>query len=301
MINNVPMKTQIIVKLQIEGIHAWPTVPEELVPHVGFLAFPHRHMFHIKATKAVTHNDRDIEIIDLKRKILHYLSDRYATSAIDDVKMWHDFKDMSCEMIAQELCSAFGLDSCEVLEDNENGAIVEVELSNSDEPNLPLDIGHRDVDTVWKPAITFLCGPLCSGKTFYKTALLRNLNDGQNQFCQGMEISDIVKSILNKSNRVDLQGHPELDEEIVKQIRMSVLSNPTYEHVISGVRQMSILKAFPHANLIWVDASEEVRYNRFLSNKKDIDKTRHGFDIANAKDNELGLAEVKKYIFTRNN
>ena len=46
------MKTNVIVKLQVDGIHCWPDA-EEVFPEVGFLSDPHRHMFHITCKKRV--------------------------------------------------------------------------------------------------------------------------------------------------------------------------------------------------------------------------------------------------------
>jgi hypothetical protein len=98
------------VKLQFEGIHCWPGCPFE---EVKFLRSPHRHVFHVTATKVVTHDDRQVEIIMLKR-------------AMEDwAKADIDFESQSCEMIAKDMVEQFGLSSCEVLEDGENGAVVE--------------------------------------------------------------------------------------------------------------------------------------------------------------------------------
>ena len=104
------MKTQIIVTLQIEGIHKWQNCPLE---EVSFLRNEHRHIFHIEARKEVTHNDRDIEIILLKRKMQEY----YGTLPFN-------FGNQSCEMIAEDLMNAFDLCYCKVMEDNENGALI---------------------------------------------------------------------------------------------------------------------------------------------------------------------------------
>jgi len=52
------MKTDVIVKLQVEGLHNWPAA-REVFPEVGFLSDLHRHMFHIEAKKEVFHDDRD--------------------------------------------------------------------------------------------------------------------------------------------------------------------------------------------------------------------------------------------------
>jgi len=103
------MRTNIIVNLQHEAVHQWTDCKLE---GVEFLAFPHRHIFHICCKKEVTHDDRDIEIILLKRTINQFLEDMYPKT----------FGDMSCEMIAKELLNVFELNYCSVLEDNENGA-----------------------------------------------------------------------------------------------------------------------------------------------------------------------------------
>jgi hypothetical protein len=115
------MKTNIIVTLQIDAIHNWPGVVEHNeLSQVDFLQYPHRHMFHITAKKAVTHDDRDIEIIMFKRNILDYLHRRYFNKS----KNTHLLGSTSCEMLAKELTKVFSLSYCEVLEDNENGAEV---------------------------------------------------------------------------------------------------------------------------------------------------------------------------------
>ncbi|MBJ7436425.1 MAG: hypothetical protein JHC54_12040 [Acinetobacter sp.] len=110
--------TNIIVNLQIEGIHRWPAAREKR-PEVGYLADPHRHMFHICCKKPVFHNDRDVEFILFKRQIIDYLERQYKT--YDGYRI-HDFRSMSCEAIAKELADVFGLCYCAVTEDGENGA-----------------------------------------------------------------------------------------------------------------------------------------------------------------------------------
>jgi len=106
------MKRQIIVKLQVEGLHKWAGCPIE---DVSFLRDRHRHMFHIEVRKTVTHNDRDIEIIMLKREIINYLG-----------KQPIEFGNQSCEMIAEDILTRFNCTYVSVLEDNENGAIIEI-------------------------------------------------------------------------------------------------------------------------------------------------------------------------------
>lgn len=109
------MKTNIIINTQVEGVHSWP---ECNIEQVSFLKHPHRHMFHICCKKEVSHDDRDIEIIKLKRRINFFLYHHYY-----EPKSHHcNFENMSCEMIARKLMVEFKLNYCSVLEDGENGA-----------------------------------------------------------------------------------------------------------------------------------------------------------------------------------
>lgn len=106
--------------LQIEGTHNWPDCP---YAEVAYLRDIHRHVFHIKAYKKVTHSDRDVEFIMLKHQVRDYLRRNYWVAKT----MLCEFGAMSCEMIAKELIEHFDLIACEVNEDNENGAFVSVD------------------------------------------------------------------------------------------------------------------------------------------------------------------------------
>ena len=116
------MKTNVIVKLQVDGTHNWP-MAANFFPEVAFLSDIHRHVFHIKLSYRVSHNDRDREFIIFKRDVLDYIRDKY----YDFNLRTHTFGAMSCEMIAEELLKHFDCDWVEVFEDDENGARVEVE------------------------------------------------------------------------------------------------------------------------------------------------------------------------------
>ena len=107
----------VIINFQIEGCHNWPRA-KEIFPEVGFLSDRHRHMFHICCKKKVTHTDRDIEIIMLKRDIIDWFHKNYYSTTTRCL----EFGPMSCEMIVEELINQFDLCYCSVLEDGENGA-----------------------------------------------------------------------------------------------------------------------------------------------------------------------------------
>lgn len=114
------MKTYVIVRLQVDGLHNFPAA-SELFPEVGFLSVMHRHMFHFEAKKEVFHDDRDVEFIMLKRDIQDYLKQMYYNPELRT----HLFGPKSCEMLAKEVLNQFDCKSVTVWEDLENGAIVE--------------------------------------------------------------------------------------------------------------------------------------------------------------------------------
>lgn len=110
------IKTTVLVTLQVEGLHRWPDARQK-EPEMGYLADMHRHIFHIKCEKDVSHSDRDKEFIMMKREVLAYITGKWGYAPAQ-------FKDMSCEMIAKDIMTEFNLRSCEVWEDLENGARV---------------------------------------------------------------------------------------------------------------------------------------------------------------------------------
>lgn len=125
----------VVVRLRIEGFHCWAECPIE---EVSFLRDRHRHIFHVDVTKRVTHSDRDVEIILLKREIEKWLRDTYGMPC--------EFGSMSCEHIAEALLDKFQLSSCTVTEDGENGGIV---CDSTERHNTSSPITTTDEGTVW--------------------------------------------------------------------------------------------------------------------------------------------------------
>lgn len=116
------MTTGIIITFRLEGFHNWPAA-KEIFPEVGFLSDRHRHIFHFELHKEVTHDDRDIEIILFKRKVINWLNLMYNKEP-NTLSAPCEFGSMSCEMIAKKLLREFGCGFVKVLEDGENGAYV---------------------------------------------------------------------------------------------------------------------------------------------------------------------------------
>ena len=112
-----PVLTEVFCTVLFEGIHNCPNCPIE---EVSYLKDPHRHIFHIKAFKQVNHNDRDVEFIWLKHRVQEFLTETYPNGQMGPT---------SCEMLAHILIGHFDLTKCEVSEDNENGAVVELQVT----------------------------------------------------------------------------------------------------------------------------------------------------------------------------
>ena len=99
------------MRFTFESLHFWPNAPEG---EEGYLRHPHRHLFHVEAVKDVTHDDRDIEFISFKREMFTHCEVVWGSQLHSD----------SCEAMARNMVKRFGLRSCRVFEDNENGAEV---------------------------------------------------------------------------------------------------------------------------------------------------------------------------------
>lgn len=113
----IKQTSNIIVSLQIEGIHNWPAA-KNILPQMAFLSNPHRHIFYIVAKKTVKHDDRDVEIIQFKRELEDYFKRNYFNKELNIC----DFKNMSCEMLCRDLTDAYDLCYVSVKEDDENGS-----------------------------------------------------------------------------------------------------------------------------------------------------------------------------------
>lgn len=105
------MKREVITYNAIEGFHRYPDAPG----FCDFLGKRHRHVFVIRCRFEVTHNEREIEIIEQQRKIDNAIGIRFGKPA--------EFGDLSCESIAEFLIDSFdNIVEVEVLEDGYGGA-----------------------------------------------------------------------------------------------------------------------------------------------------------------------------------
>ena len=149
---------------------------------------------------------------------------------------------------------------------------------------------------MYRDNIIFVAGTICSGKSYFASNLADDLD------FDFIEVSRLVGSILSSSERNDLQGHPELLDQIIHAIGDIRTSTRKKGLVISGPRQWEILRAYPDSECIWMDTPMDVCFERFQNRKdeKDGDLTQEAFDDYLRKDDELGLQEVKQYITLQN-
>ena len=108
------MIRHIYVRNTFEAIHSWP----DALPDVDFLKHDHRHIFFIKTTFNVDHNDRDKEFFIMQRRVKNFLISKYP---IDQKEVLPRVQ--SCEQVAEDILMHFkdkGIVSCEVSEDAEN-------------------------------------------------------------------------------------------------------------------------------------------------------------------------------------
>ena len=137
--------------------------------------------------------------------------------------------------------------------------------------------------------ITFVCGQLCSGKTLYSQTLCEIDKSIY------VEVGNVVRRWKNTSDRKQLQNSKELAKRLIAYIRDDAKAFGRL--VVSGVRQKEILEAFPEATLLWIECPKEVRKQRYTKRQRDGDTQT--FEEAEQGDIDLGILEVKQYIFSR--
>ena len=144
--------------------------------------------------------------------------------------------------------------------------------------------------------IVFVAGYICSGKTYHANEIADNKDYDM------IEVSSIVREILDTNERTELQGHPELEDQIIDRIQEIVKTTKKNGIVISGPRQLKIIQAFPEADCIWMNTTLKNCFERFQSraDSKDGETTFEAFEEYLMRDEELGLDEVKNYMRNKN-
>lgn len=105
----------VTVKYRVEGFHCWPGAAKD---NESYLANKHRHMFHFTVGLEVKHHDREVEFINLRRKLLFYSQ-----------RLLEQSTTKSCEDLVADILAYLKNDYSErrcfawVEEDGENGAL----------------------------------------------------------------------------------------------------------------------------------------------------------------------------------
>lgn len=136
-----------------------------------------------------------------------------------------------------------------------------------------------------KPKLRLVFGRICSGKGHYTKDAERTI-----------VVSNIVRSIVNSTDRSTLQNSLHLDKQIADAILYYIeYSLEHYKDVaVDGIRQVSIvnriLKYYPDAELVWLEVPTEERKRRYES-RKDI-KDVELFEVADNKPIELECQNI---------
>lgn len=88
--------TSVVIHARVAGTHNWPS------GYPTFLNHEHRHEFHVNVEMEVFHNDRELEIILLKRVVDIYFQAQYLSSPETGERR---FGSSSCEALADGLLS----------------------------------------------------------------------------------------------------------------------------------------------------------------------------------------------------
>ena len=141
------------------------------------------------------------------------------------------------------------------------------------------------MEQLLKPKITMVFGRICSGKSEYR------IKDKVGR----TYVSNIVRALVESSDRDKLQNSMHLDDQIAEKILEGPkLMEDTSEIIIDGIRQVSIvekiLEVYPDAELVWLEVPTEERKRRYESRKhvKDVEL----FEVADNKPIELECQRI---------
>jgi len=112
--------TELIISLEIDGIHFWPNAPKQYKE----FGQPHRHLFKVVAFYPVVDSKdparRDKELFELRQETVTCLRNINGTYGKEPI----DFGGRSCEGVADYLKKEMGFSKVFVGEDVNFGAIV---------------------------------------------------------------------------------------------------------------------------------------------------------------------------------
>ena len=142
-----------------------------------------------------------------------------------------------------------------------------------------------------KPEVILVFGRICSGKSTFQSQQYRII------------VSNIVRDIINSSDRSALQNTMHLDERIAEEVVscLDALTTaikykliPFGNIIVDGIRQSSIvnyvLQWYPDAELVWLEVPEHKRKERYKL--RNADKDTESFEEADNKPIELECQKI---------
>lgn len=144
--------------------------------------------------------------------------------------------------------------------------------------------------------IILVFGKLCSGKGTFCANFPEH---------KKIVTSDVVREIIGKTSRSDLQQTSHLDNIIASELcnRIDYFLSSNTQVIVDGIRQQSIveyiLSKFNNVEMVWLEVSDEVLKQRFLA-RKDI-KDDQTFEDAYERDGKLGLKELELWLKQNSN
>lgn len=140
-----------------------------------------------------------------------------------------------------------------------------------------------------KNKIIFVCGKTRSGKSFISQKLAQAMD------YKFVEVSSIVKSILETDKRSEIVNKPELDIAITNHLKTLAEQDNL---LISGVRQSTIIKQFPDAQIIWLHTPDRIRQEWF---DRDLEIRKDDLELSqiDEMDKKLQLSSILEYIFDK--
>lgn len=134
--NGKNTSTEIEVKMSSPGLHSWSNIEDQATAYndfedVKYLKYLHRHTFHFTLRFQVSHDDRDLEFIQVRNLVYQLLHQEFYDAEYSCL----NFRSRSCEMICKEVLRvlydyksslATHCTRIEVSEDNEFTSILRI-------------------------------------------------------------------------------------------------------------------------------------------------------------------------------
>lgn len=119
---NFRRETVVWITTEFEGYHKWPDAPEGR----AYLGNMHRHIFKVKVTARVTHEDRQIEFHELKDRVNEVIANHLGWVKTPEGQCAWSCENMAVVIGAKLRTDDIDVETVSVSEDGECGAEIRV-------------------------------------------------------------------------------------------------------------------------------------------------------------------------------